>query len=129
MKSLIKRLLREGIVKNLQDDTFVHFTTLENAHRIATAKMLGHEGFTTFAVSVTWGIYNGGAVLPKNGGAAILFKTNKLPKYGYVEEVTWAGVVPLTYAKIISVAEAVDMLNKSEVNTPVGEMDMVKYTN
>lgn len=129
MKTIIKQLLREGFIKHLQDDIFVHFTTGEYASQIMGSRILGKGEFTTFAVSIKWGIYNGGAVLPKKGGVAILFKTNKLPTYGYVEEVTWAGPIPLTMAKIIPVEDAIAMLQRSEAKTPVGEMDRVNYIN
>jgi hypothetical protein len=126
----IKKILREALLKkSLEDDIFIHFTTLETAKKIMDTKLLGKENLSTFAVSAKWGYYNSGDVLPKNERRqiAIMFKTKKLPKYGYVEEVVWAGVVPLTHVKLISVEKAVNILLKSELNSNVNPDDEIEY--
>jgi hypothetical protein len=131
MKLFIKKILKEELIKkSLSDDMFIHFTTLENSKNIIDKKSLGKDGFSTWAVSAKWGIYNKGAVLPKNEKrqVAILFKTNKLPKYGYAEEVVWDGIVPFTMFKIISIDNAIKILQKSELKTNVADDDKIKYT-
>ncbi len=125
--NLNEQLYKEGVIKLLSDDEFIHFTSMKNGLKILREKSLGIEGWSTFAVSAKWGIYNNAGVLPKTPEVAILFKTDKLPKYGYLEEVIWDGIIPLTAAKGIQVRTGVDMLKKSEVNTDVGENDRVMY--
>lgn len=125
---LAENIEHEGVTKSLSEDVFIHFGSMQNGLKIKREGSLGIEGWSTFAVSAKWGIYNNGAVLPKNAEVALIFKTNKLPKYGYVEEVVWDGLVPFTECKLVKVVTAVDMLKNSEANTDVDESDMVRYT-
>jgi hypothetical protein len=108
---------------NIKDDEFVHFTTPERAEQILkNGKLLidaPYEQFGPYAVYAVSTLY--GKFHPKvqtthiksEDIVAILFKTNTIPKVGFIEETSWNKDVDLLSPRIISKDKAISILNKS----------------
>lgn len=112
---------------DIQDDEFVHFTTLERAEQvIKTGRLLfkpPHPKFgtdTVDAISIVYGQY-----VPetqtnhiKGDVVAIRFKTSAIPDSGHAEEVKWMSDVKLLNPSIISKEEAIHLLEKTPERIP-----------
>ena len=115
---------------NLEDETFIHFTTKKKAEKIINDKKIKMELSeileAVFAISATYGEYVPSVQIKKNKDqVAVKFKTNTMPKVGFVEEVSWNNDVNITDAEIISKNEAINILN----NTPyeIGDQEYIIY--
>lgn len=141
MKGFIKRLLRESLEKtadttfydggtsyniDIKKDKFIHFSSEEIIDNIINEKKLKSDN-SVFAVSSVWGKISKD-VLPKGENlAAIHFTTDILPKKGYPEEVIWKGTVNLLEVKKLTYAEAIDILNNTNINSPIKDNDEIHY--
>jgi len=109
---------------NIKDDEFIHFTQPERASQILKdGKLLINPPYEKFggssinAISVVFGKSLPGVQtthIESESIVAIIFKTNSIPKVGFVEEVSWDKDVNLINPKIISKEKAISILN----NTP-----------
>ena len=115
---------------NLENETFIHFTTKEKAKKIIKNKKIKIELAeileATFAISTTYGEYVPSVQIKENENQiAIKFKTNTMPKIGFVEEVSWGQDINIINAEIISKEEAIKILN----NTPydIDDQECVIY--
>lgn len=124
----------------LSKERFIHFTPLERAVEIIeSGKLLMNPPYEKFgtdtvdAVSLTYGSWVPKVqtnhiddnLVNKKDLAAVMFKTNILPKDGYREEVKWEEDVPLIDSDLLDGDEAIDLLLKTPVK--IGENDRVIY--
>lgn len=126
-ESLLGRLYEMPLSK----DTFVHFTTPDRAEAIVeSGKLLmrpPHPKFgtdTVNAVSTTYGVWQPGVQtthLSRRDLVAVLFQTDTVPKYGYVEEVVWDRDVKLRNPRIVSFQKATGMLKRAPVRIDDGD--------
>jgi hypothetical protein len=107
----------------LRDDRFIHFTTMERATAIVSAKKLlmrpPHKKFggdAVYAISLVWG-----SVVPRtqtthigDGPVGVIFKTATRPKIGVPEEVVWEADVSLQNVAIVKHAAGVAMLKQAK---------------
>jgi hypothetical protein len=113
---------------DVSEDLFVHFTTKENAEKILATSTLGEDGFSTFAVSTTYGIFYPGVQTTHIKGenlVAVVFSTDAKPTHGYIEEVVWNGATPIRNIEIISVDDASSLLSQAPVK--IEDDDVVIY--
>lgn len=123
-KSLIplKRSCINDYLMDIHQDRFIHFTTQTRADEIIeSGVLLMHPPYKKFgidavcAVSLVWGTYVPNTQHTHIKGlnlAAVLFKTNTIPEYGYVEEVVWKQDVRLIQPTLIDPRRAIKMLSK-----------------
>lgn len=117
-------------------DRFVHFTTEPYAQEILKAGKLlqnpPHPKFGTDTVDAVSTVY--GRLVPgvqfthidkKMKIVAIVFHTDTLPKYGYVEEVKWEQDVHIKSPSIVSAAEGQSLIRGAPVK--IDESDYVVY--
>ena len=108
----------EAIIKDVEDEVFLHFTTRERAEKIKDMEMLLKSpqdvqkfGTDTIdAVSLIWGEFVPTVQVNHILGediVAVKFRTHHPPKYGFVEEVKWdQEELPIYDIDIISFEEA-----------------------
>jgi len=127
---------------NIEDDSFIHFTTQKRANEIMQSGVIQlnppYSGYVkaVFAVSVTYGVWfpsvqtthikswmdvTGYDDTPL---VAVHFMTDIKPIGSHKTEVVWHQDVPLLTADIISVSEAKDMI---ENNNQLSDDDEVHY--
>lgn len=119
----------------VEQDEFIHFTTSTRAEQIITEGKLSHKPLedlfgpdTIDAVSLTYGEYIPNIqtnLLPQNEGqiVGIKFKTKKPPEIGYVEEVKWRGDVELIEAKVVTLTDAIKLLENTPENKTVNKLE------
>lgn len=120
----------------LARETFIHFTPADRvAFIMESGKLLQRPPYkksgvdAVFGISLTYGVLQPTVQTTHFKGAplqAIQFKTNVLPKYGYVEEVLWEDDVPLIQPQVMDPGKAAALLRKPLVRLRDG--DMVTYT-
>ena len=126
---------KKEIIKNIKDDLFIHFTPKDRAEQIVeSGKLLFNPPYEKFgieaigAISAIWGEFVPGVQTTHIDGddiVAVLFKTNSIPKYGYVEEVLWGNDVALINPQIISKEDAIKILRTN--GSQVLESDRIRY--
>jgi hypothetical protein len=128
-KKFLSKIADNGFYVDLENDTFLHFTTVKRSESIIEHKklflnvdFLNIKKFgtdTNDAISLLYGDF-----VPKvqtthlkvsdDDIVGIKFKTNNKPYIGYVEEVKWEEDVDLISPEIISLTESINILK----NTP-----------
>ena len=146
-KKYLERKDENSWTMNLAQDKFIHFARRERIPEIAkTGKLLLNSPHTgerpgasgVFAVSLIYGLSVPSVQIPVQVGttvkepnenlAAIIFKTDTKPKYGYAEEVIWETDVNLIEAKAITIEEGIKLLsNTPDALTEDEEMDVIYY--
>ena len=118
-------------------DTFLHFTFKTRAKSIQSSSKLlmnppgvkkrGIDAIT--AVSLTYGDYvpkvQTDGLIPKKEVVAIVFKTNTIPSYGYVEEIIWHNDVSIKSLKVVSFSDGVRLLK--QIKNTIEEDVMLSY--
>ena len=119
MKKIKKDWNQDVYLTNVNDDSFIHFTTPERANEIVkSGKLLMNPPYKKFgtdtvnAVSLKYGASYPGTQSNHIGDnlVAVLFKTNTIPKIGYSDEVVWKTDVNLINPKVIPKDKAISML-------------------
>jgi hypothetical protein len=132
---------------SIAEDAFIHFTPLSRARKIKkSGRLLMRPPYDKFGIDAVTAISRTyGSLVPSvqtthiklDGGelddeestgdelAAIIFRTNTLPKYGRVEEVVWERDVVFTDVDIISPEEAEDFL--AQTSKEIGDNEIVFY--
>jgi len=134
LKKTGKKNWMEGDIyeMNVNNDSFIHFTTIENVEKILRSGKLNSGGneYSSFAISTTFGINTPNVQNSKlNDPQAILFTTSEAPNNeNFSEEVTWRGGVKFNDAKHISFEEAKRILDNSPEKLPNKDDDSVVYT-
>lgn len=115
----------------LAEDSFLHFTYLNRAKEIlASGKLLANPPYDKFgisgvqAVSINHGMFLPGVQLThlqkddnEDKIVAILFKTNTIPKIGFIEEIIWSGDVNLIDPQIVDMEAAIGMIRDLDDET------------
>jgi hypothetical protein len=107
-----KFMSRLGFFYDGSKDTYLHYTTRQNAERILADGELVTPGdeFSTFAISLTYGkrvpSVQRGRVCGLKGAqdcdiVGIVFKSDKAPKVGFPDEVIFKGGTPIKAARIV----------------------------
>ena len=134
---------------SIAEDAFIHFTPLSRARKIKkSGRLLMRPPYDKFGIDAVTAISRTyGSLVPsvqtthiklddedeeladeESAGdelAAIIFRTNTLPKYGRVEEVVWERDVVFTDVDIISPEEAEDFLART--SKAIGDNEIVFY--
>ena len=122
---------------DLKKDRFIHFTPESRARQIVSdGKLLMNPPYRKFgidavtAVSLVWGEAVEGVQTThiKMGEGeklvGVVFKTDTLPEYSYIEEVIWHRDVRLIRPEIVSHSKGLSMLRRAK---PLPEEAVVKY--
>ena len=121
---------------DVQDDSFVHFTTASRADAILRTRMIplaprDAGGSLVQGVSTTYGRYvpiahtTHVAASHLDPMVALVFTTSMQPRVGFAEEVVWSGDVPLSSARVVSAREGLLMLAQAAVQ--LGDDSHVLY--
>lgn len=109
---------------DINQDSFIHFTTLKRAKKIVEDGKLEYENDIklpgargVYAVSLSYGqkvpsvqLFVEREIKDEGPIVAVYFKTTDVPKVGFPEEVVWKQDVTLNNAKIIEKDKAMNML-------------------
>ncbi len=118
---------------DVNDDQFIHFTTMPNVEKILRDGRLNSGGneFSSYAISTVYGVNVPSVQNTKlKEPQAILFTTSESPNgENFAEEITWKGGVKLDTAKHISFDEAIKMLYNTPEKLPDADNDSVIYSN
>jgi hypothetical protein len=128
-----KQILEVKPRLNVEDDTFVHFTSRSRAKQILeTGKMLFDPPYKKFgtdtvdAVSTTYGIveplvqtdHSGSRATEDDPLVAVVFQTDTIPCSGHPDEVKWLNDVVLRDAKIVSKEEGIALIAAAPYELP-----------